>query len=185
MHRAERARRPSAGASRSSRGGAATPSCRPGRCSPTGRAAGPTATAAARRACRAGRRRSWPAARRTLRRSGRRTTAARRLPSNARARARCACAATSSGCASPYHGWSIGNHITSCGLTSATVRNHGWSSVAALARSHDAAFDAMIGSKCTPVPAQPMKWRSLPSQSAKPYAVMSGDGDCEQCHLPM
>ena len=65
------------------------------------------------------------------------------------------------------------------------MRNHGWSSVVALARNHDAAFDAMIGSKCTPVPAQPMKWRSLPSQSAKPYAVMSGDGACEQCHLPM
>ena len=92
-------RRPSAAASRSSRGGAATTSCRPGRCSPTGRAAGPSATAAARRACRAGRRRSSAAARRTLRRSGRRTTAARRRPSTSRARGSCAARATSSGCA--------------------------------------------------------------------------------------
>jgi hypothetical protein len=82
--------------------------------------------------------------------------------------------ATSSGCESPYQGWSIGNHITSCGFTSATVKNHG-SARSRVGAHHDAAFDAMIGSKCAPVPAQPMKWRSLPSQSAKPYAVMSGD----------
>ncbi|GIU91025.1 MAG: hypothetical protein KatS3mg010_2124 [Acidimicrobiia bacterium] len=86
---------------------------------------------------------------------------------------------------SAYQGWSIGNHMTSCGFTSATVRNHGRPSVVVWSRSHAAAFAAMMGSKWTPVPAQPMKWRSLPSQSMKPYAAMSGAGDCERCHFPM
>ena len=65
--------------------------------------------------------------------------------------------------------------MTSWGLTRATVRNQGSAAAAvgpgpgrAFAHSQWAALAAMMGSKCTPVPAQPMKWRSLPSQSAKP-----------------
>ena len=68
-------------------------------------------------------------------------------------------AATSSGWRSRYPGWSTGNHITSWGLTSATVRNHGSapSGPPAFSVSQCAALPAMIGSKWTPVPAQPMK----------------------------
>ncbi len=66
----------------------------------------------------------------------------------------------------------MGNHITSWGFTSATLKNQGAASApaagAALARSQWAALEAMSGSKWTPVPAQPMKWRSLPSQSENP-----------------
>ena len=78
--------------------------------------------------------------------------------------------------------------MTSWGLTRATVRNHGrsppWSGPA-FSDSQWAALEAMTGSKWTPVPAQPMKCRSLPSQSAKPYASMSGAAAWERCHLPM
>ena len=139
-HRAELTRPPAGAASRSSRGGAASLLVGGIDVAPAGRAAGPSATAAARRACRAGRRRSSPAGRRTPRRSrlGEQRQHVVVLPLR-RARAPCRRGATSSGCDSPYQGWSIGNHITSCGFTSATVRNHGSVSVAALARSHDAA----------------------------------------------
>ena len=51
-------------------------------------------------------------------------------------------------------------------IGAATVRRR--CSAAAFFSSQWAALVAMIGSKWTPVPAQPMKWRSLPSQSAKP-----------------
>ena len=51
-------------------------------------------------------------------------------------------AASSSGCAAWYAGWSIGNHITSCGFTSATVRNHGsaWPPLASSQRSAESAI---------------------------------------------
>ena len=61
--------------------------------------------------------------------------------------------------------------MTSCGFTSATVRNQGRppaSAVPAFSVIQWAALEAMTGSKWTPVPAHPMKWRSFPSQSANP-----------------
>ncbi len=66
--------------------------------------------------------------------------------------------------------------MTSWGLTRATVRNHGSGPDAPASRSAGLAFsvsqwaalEAIRGSKWTPVPAQPMKCRSFPSQSAKP-----------------
>ena len=66
--------------------------------------------------------------------------------------------------------------MTSCGLTNATVRNHGSGSAPLVSAAAGLAFSvsqwaallAMMGSKWTPVPAHPMKWRSLPSQSANP-----------------
>ena len=48
------------------------------------------------------------------------------------------------------------------------LRCHARVAAPALARSQLAALEAMMGSKCTPVPAHPMKCRSLPSQSANP-----------------
>ncbi len=82
---------------------------------------------------------------------------------------------TWSGNASWYSGWSMGNHITSCGLTSPTVSDHGLE-LPALRPSQSAAWCAIHGSNSVPVPAHPMKCWSLPDQSEKPWASMSGVG---------
>ena len=167
---------------------AATPSCRTGRCSPRCRAAGPSATAGARRACRAGRRRSSAGSvvddcvvvaveRRQRSSSSFHCDALEQRSRASSTRVRDAVAR--------YDGWSIGNHITSCGFTSATVRNHGSSRDAALARNQPPRESAMTGSKCDAGagPAHEVAVVALPVAEA--VRLHGGSGPTVRCHLPM
>ena len=153
-------RRPAGAASRSSRGGAATTSCRRGRCSPTCRAAGPSATAVASRACRAGRRRSWRAAS---------SHTSSYSVSNNGSSSSSFHFDISSSCSTEVDLVRVRGIVVVGGLVDRephhVVRVHQRDGEEPRLRRASprscattaAAFDAMIGSKCTPVPAQPMK----------------------------